>query len=506
LNTAGSQRRRSDGRSLSAGRFRTFMRSGVQFAEGTERIQDIGTGSGGGGLGVEVGTTLGKFLANPLAIGTRLPIVAENFSKFWFTKFTLHYIKAITQNSAASNGTLIMGVNPDPDAPDLPATVDSVNAVYSYDSNMSSSVYEDMDLDIKLDLAAQNALYINDTTGDNRLIFQFAALILAGQQFAVPDTTLGTWYISYEIRFSQPTVPAPSLTRVVSGIASAATTVLSGTSPMTFGVVSDPASIGGNTAYNVPDPVSGVDTVTGFIGETDWFEISEDTLSLMLPAGAYSVRSFVVSTTGANLFTTGATPTINGVLIGSSTDIQGHTVMEQVQGAISANTVFNDNALASSPSFALQDYFTINKIFALGITVPRTASATNTFEIHVEITRYGAQFDASRPASLPLVLPRFANALIARRLFDHQAQQAISSVMREACAGSVSAELLMIAPIFLSDKRLLALLKAHPQPLIWPAVVAACSWFVTTYGPRLGKAVVEWGIRKIENALEPGKK
>lgn len=163
---------------------------------GTDMLTNLSTGST-----VNNGSQLVRFVydfVSPLLVGTRQVAYSQMWEKWHLSKLSFHYQPSV---ATSTSGQMILAWDNDPNDAPPPQDDSGIRALYSYQSNVTTSVWAPASLNVRLDATTLN-LFTSPGT-DSRLTGagQLVAAVVAS---APVSTTLGTLWMDYELEFSSP--------------------------------------------------------------------------------------------------------------------------------------------------------------------------------------------------------------------------------------------------------------------------------------------------------------
>jgi len=511
LHSAGTPHQSHDGKVLHHGAFTTSQRGSITVARGTERIGACGTGAA-----LVAGQVVTSTLLNPLVIGARLPLMAPNFAKWRLKRGRLHYLAQINPSNTTAAGTVIITVQPDPLAPNVPATDEGVTLLYAWPSSAETSIYRSTEKNIVIQNDAQ-FLYVQ-LSGDERFLYAGIATAYAGSAIQAGAGAFGQFFIEYEIEFDEPIVNQPP-NMYVAGYAGNFNPVTTGNSPIAWSLdgttpagvltafgASGTTGVVGNGHTIIPG------TTQGFIGNTDFFTIASATTSfgvfptIFLLPGTYFIEMFGLIFSGAGTF---AGP-LQVLTVNNSTTF-GQTTERTYETASIANAfgnIYNStlyNVATTTPAISWAGYCAVTGAAAQPLIFLFPAvSATCSASASVRICAVNPQ-GGSFPGGLIGCNPKIRQAMLKYQQQQDEEESTIQGKF-DALIDALEAKETLTGEEYV----LLMAVSGHKgpavTPMILPAIAAAVTWFVSTYGAQLGKAAVDWGVRKLEKWFARGKR
>lgn len=468
---------------------------------------------------LEIGDNLAQLVFNPLDIGARLPLIAQNYARWKANRVRLCYKAAIAPVGTDANGLILMGANMDPVAA-LPA--DNLQGVIAGESMAPNatieSVWKSFCIDLQLNIDKQNELYVSNA-GDERLLYQFKAYIMAAT--ALADVPLGAWMIAYDVTFDEPTMDTSLVGQFLSGYSKIYT---SGATPSSGKRIGFSAAFESGDAgtYIGDGPVPFADDAVGFLGDVDFYRVDEAG-RLVLPPGAYVMeitQAYGSSSVSATTCTGGAnsnSPSWYGTPIVN--EYSENTAVSSTIGPMNTGGFglarfagVDVSAFFQSPdkgfgSNATQWNFSCKEACPVSVIIyGHTYDAgSERAAVKFNITRVGAgtTADADAPDANFMLNPRGVNTLLEQqrveRLRADQVVRALAAEPEDCASFAITVGALVTARR--RRDQLLKGLQLNYTAMAFPALAGVVSWFVHKYGARLGKAATEWAVRKIEEKL-----
>jgi len=510
---------------------------------GRELITSVGS------VTVNAGDLLAQTKFNPRAYGPRLRNEAKNWSKWIADHASFDFKAGQAPVGNPANGLINMGVNTDvsADAPSIGTEGVQEMVEFGIDNNTQFGVWTSATLDPSLDLTSQNALYVRES-GDERLSFQLQAFLQAASDIDTSgdNAPLGNWLLTYRIRFSEPI----SVTSDESLFLECAAPPVPLGLTSVGALVTIPFSPDGEVIPVENPPVTmpamgtlaldgAVGDTEGYAGDTDQFAISTDG-DLVIPAGEWLVTLCAMSIAGLTTATSSqpnaAALNYNAAAIGEGvlvitglnysvpaaiTTSTATQLFQHVAGRSSSEvmTLYGGQVMNTALKQDLVQCNTPWRISGVALHCPDTLSVGGTpTDMLAYALPYLCLMRTSSSAAGPHPEPpppaatstAFSNVLLQEKIRNKNHLTAILRAINSAPIGTP--EQLAMAAVFMPPREYTRVLEAyqaaHPPtggkvaPLFLPLVGAAIGWFVSTYGARLGKAAVEWGVRKIEEKLE----
>lgn len=512
---------------------------------GRELITTVGT------VTVNAGDLLAHTKFNPRAYGPRLRNEAKNWSKWIADHASFDFKSGQAPVGSPANGLINMGVNTDvsADAPSIGTEGVQEMVEFGVQNNTQFGVWTSATLDPSLDLTSQNSLYVRES-GDERLSFQLQAFLQAASDIdtSTDNAPLGNWLITYRIRFSEPiSITTDETLFIECGAAAVPLGLTSAGALTTIGfsqdgevvpIESPPTSVWPMGTLSIDGALG--DGV-GYAGDVEQFAVSTAN-ELVCPAGEFLVNltnTMVATNTSATSWQPNAANCrFNASAIGEGVLVNTHynsaeqaavtqsaspaiEVFQAVGGRniVDLQTTYGGIVLGTSSVTSLIQCNTPWKISSIAMHVPDTISIGGTPSDmtaycvpYLTVTRTSASATGPHTEPVPSAesSTMYANALLQEKITQRNHANAIARLLRASPIDTP--EQLAMCLVFMPPREYAKILddynKRHPPtggkvaPLFLPLVGAAIGWFVSTYGARLGKAAVEWGVRKIEEKLE----
>jgi len=471
---------------------------------------------------VSIGTVIDAFKFNPLAVGVRLPVIAQNFTRWKLDAAALLYVAGTPPVDAEGSGIFVFGVNFDPTAPLPQQSLAGAQALAAAWPNAAeTSPWRDRYLRLKLDDDTQNELYVS-TAGEDRLLYQFQAIMQAQTALNAGAQAYGAWYVFYDIQLTEPVINNPVATPFVAGYSRPMELTSSAT---TFEVGFSPAFVAGDSTFhsflgNYPDPNAAATAdpdASQLVGDSDFYRVTEEG-KMVVPPGWYSLyidtRCATTDGTSADTVTVNLPP---GVL--SNKNFETGLITERyTQGAVAGTTITLSlwAGLTTPAYFAAEtgdacvcacapEYrgsFLITEETEIWLKTPGiTVSAGNPLvAMYFLLVRQGDAEEKLAPGGfLSTPGPRVVNAALRDKIITQRRIRAVKQLLLEEQA--MCPEYYAAARAFLTDVEM----TRQPPPtmtLILPQLAAIAAWFVTRYGPRLGKAACDWAVKRLERKMK----
>lgn len=492
-------------------------------ATGAEYISPVGK-TGSAHL---AGDIIAQFLFNPLAVGARLPIVGSLYERWKSFRLRLVYKPTLSMANPNANGQIVMALVLDPEDPLPDGGITSVQRAVSYAPNAQlDSIWTDFSFEAALLPNAQNELYVSNS-GDPRLLYQFKAFMMAATDLA--DIDVGSWMLLYDIAFNEPVVSSDVVTKSISGFSELALNDAAGGAannrPLPFKEVATVNGFLTVASYFGAGPAAEADGQIGLIGDTNYFQTADDG-TLIVPPGNYRVDYVQTSGTDSASSTAGLNAAYPTIGTGAGTPAPTVTIIDSIQnvnnGSPSLDYAQFFNAEDKTAAYAARSppglffrmlYRSWNmtvaetaNIFIWAPTFQSTGGGGNGLcQGYISITKTGDGDGAKIGAQVSaLANPRVANLELEHQQHELQLRRAVERAI--TANPDPSAEYRAVVNALLTKRRADALAPVPPRasttPLIAPAIAATVAWFVATYGPTLGKAALDWGVKKLEQKLK----
>jgi hypothetical protein len=476
------------GTSIYEGAFDSHHNGNTLMASGTERLQAITDATA-----QPSATPYGNYLFNPLSVGSRLPLIATNFTKYRFTKVCIHYVPQISPANANASGTVLLAADTDPEQALPPTGEQGLNQLYSYDNKTICPVVEPARLQIDLDLPSQaNWLYLSGE-GDPRLLYQFDLGAFRGNATTGSALTFGQLYFSYTVELAQAVVDGQFGVQEAHAAGNYTTSTGSTVTVVDF----NPAA----TVNPFPNTTTW-DSGYAWAGNPDFLSFkpgvgTNGTGALVLDPGRWFVR-IVCSSAASTIWGAQQTLTI-------------------VQGANAAAALIEQGPNGGVATSLGESNNTINRYVsenmwvvsaptgcAVSIQLPGTTTAISG-QLFIQI--FAAILTSSGSNLSPAQLkPRVANPSRAWDLIDADNDAAVTAAVRDcAASGTTDVCAAIVARCFGYDVEDV-LDPSHPQYAIHPAVAGVVAWFISKYGPSLTKEAIKWAVKKLETYYKKAKK
>jgi len=479
--------------SLRDGSFSTTTNANGVECRGTERLQAISDSAAD-----EAATLFGEYEFNPLSVGARLPIIAQNYTKFRFTKVRVCYVPQISPANTAANGTLVMAAQFDPEQPPPDAGDEGVDELYAYQNRSVAAVWQDQDLTIDLSLRSQEWLFVSDQAVDSRFLYQFNLGLYRGNYFTGSGNTLGQAYFDYTVEFSEPILNIPQpLSAACAMFQTSVTASSTGALLLTDGglpIVATTAGYYGGLSFGSGTTGAGGQG-NGFFGNKSFLtNMPGSTTAILIKPGLYRYELDVLAQNNTGAATWSNIPIVNLVdPLSRSTKTITNAIQANAGGTSSYFNGVNTGTTSNGSYWHSEGVLYIDNeqttiTCALGST-NQTGPILGTLSIAQVVD---TEFLPGGPLA---VAPSIMSAFLAAKNRAEGARRRIVRALRESATTAVSDELSIVAECF----GLQMAPTSTVQPLIWPALAGILTWFATTYGPKLGQAALDWGLGKIKN-------
>jgi hypothetical protein len=508
------------------------------------------------------GTILVDNEINPLNIGVRLPLVAQAYTKYQYTGMAFQVRGAQAPAGVPANGLLRTGTTLNAVQPDPQSSLEGVQAVATWAPNTKEcAVWQSMLNEVRLDLVDQDELFVQGaesdgvSLGDDRLTYQAKNYLIVSSPIAT-SAALCNYYLFYRISLREPIVVEDPVTKMLCGVTGPMAQSIAASSSIqlrfVFGEGASMGNPGGtygsNNTFGAGTLIESANDEPGYAGDTDFFGVSADGNSLLVPPGTYAVDVDVLQgTVGASGQVAGG-PNISCVTLVAQSIVPAppslpSAIRLPVDGVVNGLNTLTIGAFANSTSGATlgpvggpfgTGFNGISLSGASGSTTggPQGFGSTCAvvhnrviygfavpFKIDVLISGAGtiggaflsmAKFTITRIGSSylgsdvsPIQLSVRTRAL--QRLQTTSERLVRTEVMAALSDTTDQADPMFhyVASSFFSTRQLTSLPAARPTTSnVAPAVAAAISWFVAEYGSKLGKMALDWGIRQIEDKLK----
>lgn len=147
------------------------------------------------------GTSLGHYTFSPLGPmfdGSRLKVYATIFEKYRLRRLKFHFTPAI---ATSNNGQFVMAWDNDPADGPVSADMNGIRQLFSYRSNVTTSIWEPVTLNCVLDPTTNN-LFTN--VGEDIRLYAAGSLQIAAIANIPVSLSLGSLWVEYEVELSSP--------------------------------------------------------------------------------------------------------------------------------------------------------------------------------------------------------------------------------------------------------------------------------------------------------------
>lgn len=503
----------TEGREIHAGvrdgRFKVHMEGDMLICEGSERI---GTFQGIATTNVPVQAVP----LNPNAFGVRCPLTAKQHTKFRYRKLTLVYVPMLSPASANASGSVVMTYNPDP-VVQYPLPSDAgLNEVYAWDNVRIFQVCGDnlgvtrLETNLTSDV---NDWFYCDEIGDQRLYLQGNLYWATGSPLS-SSTTYGQCYVEYEIAFADPiidnqplfTVEAVSPMNISMGAVNNLSNA-SGASNSSLTFASSTLQPAGSIGSGILN-ISNINTtaIPGWLGDVDFLAVKDSSFGvntlLMLAPGAYLLDVSYLACAGATItVTAGRNPPPIYVTAGTMNIVN---MVSTLDGQLVApNPVFATYVMNSFTGMHLDSYTVSLRCFGpsnmsvrIGTPAWTTTGAVPVgYAVHLKLTQIAPEAQGGTPAPINASGAVFARGELMAKVLefrDREYENEVKALIESTTSHGTAVDC-AVRSVF-GDKNV-------TMPTILPAIAAAVSWFVATYGPSLAKGALDWAVHKLEEKL-----
>jgi len=482
-----------------------------------------------GPVNVAAGAIMAETVINPTQYGPRLANEASNWTQWEADYIAFQFVGAEAPVGTPANGLLNMGAQTDPSRELPEQSSDGVQAMVEWGvNNVETNIYKTEFLELKLD--KQNNLLFVDDSGDVRLNAVAIAALQAASVINTGTAALGNWILWYRFRFSVPvsddTIPPlylESFSNIVDGpVGSPCSIPFTATPTPQPNPAQSNATIGQGIGAEAPLYASGSGN---FVGNIDNFSLLQGPIDqvLIVPAGSFLIEEYTIvgstsnnatfmNTNTTSIATTGPVTVSKIDGLQNSAGTQTASFQAPLFNSISPVTLMTAAGRIFTGSSYRRFFASATGVWSIQALTPPIAAVngalTPSYAVGFRLTRISHSLAVSTgplpgisDGSMKLRVG-YRNAMRAERSIKRSLQEVISADAVSCGYTPESAEQMIAFDLFLSSAE--QKLVKHVSTMILPAVAAAISWFVTTYGRRLSTAAVDWAVRKIEKRLAPG--
>jgi len=480
---------------------------------------------------IPTGTTIGDLLdflkINPTNIGPYTNIVSCAYAKYLITAIRFRYVSLITQLASTTEGDIYFGLNLDPDN-ELPtgetgletiseARVGKKTNFQTFALNEKGTHY----FDAKIDSAHQVPLFVQPQEEGDQWQIQAVLTINAGA--SIPESVAlvpGEYFIEYDMKLYDlnPTPQDMGLSTVVG---------YTDTWPTTTGEIATYFTrwIGSNDCitlhdYSATSVSFSVNNTGTYCLEFDLYNSTDNTVpSTPITVRLYKVRGRQTPTVFNGTFIeNGATETSTYVGLdtqnwGITTTAAGVTGIAGasnscVTPASGSTTAYPNSAgTANRSSVRHKFYFSCAGGTPVAILSPIATAAVYAGQmsvIQMDNTHHQTGEIDVRPTPSSVMTPRVERQTFQMMVDIQMAKPYITDAdfakLTEALRtmASTSTDAALVA--FAISKLRVPVKAPDTTGLFAPAVVAAVTWAVTTFGPILAEKAVDWVKGKLEGS------